>query len=130
MEIVLTSTNATLNVDAEGTFHLRWAPGSSVSGADADAVVAAVRSVTGGRLQPMLVEVVDVSMSFESRATLLGTRFVSAVALVGATVVDRVMAGALLREQECPNGYFTSVEDAREWLNRLPLTESLEESVA
>lgn len=128
MEIVLTSTNANLHVDAEGTFHLRWAPGSSVSGDDADAVVAAVRSVTGGRLQPMLVEVVDVFMSFESRATLLGTRFVSAVALVGATVVDRVMAAALLREQECPHGYFTSVQEAKEWLHRLPVPETLEET--
>lgn len=128
MEIALTCANANLNVDAEGIFHLRWAPGSSVSGADADAVVAAVRGVTGGRLQPMLVEVVDVCLGLEARATLLGTRFVTAVALVGATVVDRVMAAALLREQECPHGYFTSADDAREWLNRLPVQEALEES--
>ncbi|MGM7775417.1 hypothetical protein ACSVHC_05270 [Arthrobacter sp. KNU-44] len=57
-----------------------------------------------------------------------GTRFVSAVALVGATVVDRVMAAALLREHECPQGYFKSVEEAREWLNRFPVPEALEES--
>ncbi|UKA62778.1 STAS/SEC14 domain-containing protein [Arthrobacter sp. FW306-04-A] len=128
VEIALTCTNAILNVDAEGTFHLRWAPGSPVSADDADAVVAAIRGVTGGRLQPMLVEVVDVCMSPGARATLLGTRFVSAVALVGATVVDRVTAAALLREQECPHGYFTSVEDAREWLNRLPVPHALENS--
>ncbi|MGO4856269.1 DUF7793 family protein [Arthrobacter sp. 2MCAF14] len=128
MEIALTCANASLNVDAQGTFHLRWAPGSSVSAADADAVVAAVRGVTGGRLQPMLFEVVDVAMSPGARVTLLGRRFVSAVALVGATMVDRVMAAALLREQECPHGYFTSVDDAREWLNRLPVPEELEES--
>ncbi|GAA5200864.1 hypothetical protein GCM10023346_43970 [Arthrobacter gyeryongensis] len=128
IEIALTCANATLNVDAEGTFHLRWAPGSSVSAADVHAVVAAVRGVTGGRLQPMLVEVVDVCLSLESRVTLQGTRFVSAVALVGATVVDRVMAAALLREQECPRGYFTSIEEAREWLNRLPVPEALEKS--
>lgn len=128
MEIALTSTNANLKVDTDGIFHLRWTPGSSVSGDDADAVVAAVLGVTGGELKPMLVEVVDVFMSFESRVTLLGTRFVSAVALVGATVVDRVMAAALLREQECPHGYFTSVHDAKEWLSRLPVPEALEES--
>jgi hypothetical protein len=77
----------------------------------------------------MLVEVVDVFMSFESRVTLLGTRFVSAVALVGATVVDRVMAAALLREQECPHGYFTSVQAAKEWLSRLTIPEALEAAV-
>jgi hypothetical protein len=107
-------------VDAEDTFHLRWTPGSTVSAADADAVVAAVQGVTGTGLQPMLVEVVDVCMSPGARATLLGTRFVSAVALVGATVVDRVMAAALLRKQECPHGYFTSVDAARKWLSQLP----------
>ncbi|WP_284764251.1 hypothetical protein [Arthrobacter sp. efr-133-R2A-63] len=52
----------------------------------------------------------------------------SAVALVGATVVDRVMAGAVLREQECPRGFIRSIEDAREWLNRLPAPQALGES--
>ena len=128
MEIALTCTNATLSVDVEGTFHLRWTPGSAVSAADADAVVAAVQGVTGASLQPMLVEVVDVCMSPGARQTLLGMRFVSAVALVGATAVDRVMAAALLRKQNCPHGYFTSVDDAREWLSGLPVPHALEES--
>lgn len=128
LRIALTCANADLNVDAQGIFHLRWAPGSTVSAGDVHAVVAAVRGVTEGPLQPMIVEVVEVFLGLEPRVTLLGTRFVSAVALVGATVVDRVMAAALLREQECPHGYFTSVEDAREWLKRLPVPEALEES--
>ncbi|MDQ0030339.1 DUF7793 family protein [Arthrobacter bambusae] len=120
LEVALSCTNATLKMDADGVFHLRWNPGSDVSSADADAVVAAVQGMTGASLQPMLVEVVDVCMSPAARVTLLGVRFVSAVALVGATVVDRVVAGALLRNQECPHGYFTSVEDAREWLGGFP----------
>ncbi|MDF9749648.1 STAS/SEC14 domain-containing protein [Arthrobacter sp. ES3-54] len=125
LEIALTCTNATLSVDAAGTFHLRWMPGSTVSAADADAVVAAVQGVTGTGLQPMLVEVVDVCMSPGARATLLGKRFVSAVALVGSTVVDRVVAASLLREQDCPHGYFTSVSAAREWLSQLPAAHAL-----
>ena len=128
VEIALTCANATLNVDREGTFHLRWVPGSAVSATDADAVVAAVQGVTGARLQPMVVEVVDVCIGLEARVTLLGMRFVSAVALVGATVVDRVMAAALLRKQDCPHGYFTSVDEAREWLSRLPVPQALEEA--
>lgn len=130
VEIALTCTNATLDVDAEGTFHLRWMPGSIITAADADAVVAAVRDVTRNRLQPMLVEVVDVCMSPGARETLLGKRFVSAVALVGATIVDRVMAAALLREQDCPHGYFTSMEDAKHWLSQLPVPDALEGSHA
>ena len=127
-EIALTCTNAKLDLDAEGTFHLTWKPGSTVSAADAGAVVAAVQAVSGTSRQPMIVEVVDVCMSPGARETLLGMRFVSAVALVGATVVDRVMAEALLRKQECPHGYFTSVDDAREWLSGLAVPPALEES--
>lgn len=128
LKIALTCTNATLSVDAEGIFHLRWTPGSAVSAADADAVIAAVQGVTGASLQPILVEVTDACVSLEARATLLGMRFVSAVALVGATVVDRVMAAALLRKQDCPHGYFTSVADAREWLSQLTVPHALEQS--
>ena len=128
VEIALTCTNAMLEMDAGGTFHLRFTPGSTVSAADAEAVVAAVQGMTGTGLQPMLVEVVDVCMSPGARVTLLGKRFVSAVALIGATVVDRVVAAALLREQDCPHGYFTSVDEAREWLNQLDPRHSCEET--
>ena len=122
--VALTCENATLTMDAEGMFHLRWIPGSAVSSTDADAIVEAVHDVTGDNLRPMLVEVVDVCMSPGARETLLGGRFVSAVAMVGATVVDRVMAAALLRDQECPNRYFTSVDDAKQWLAQLSIPEA------
>lgn len=125
VEIALTCVNATLALDAAGMFHLKLMPGSTVSAADAESVVAAVQGVTGISLRPMLVEVADVCMSPGARATLLGKRFVSAVALVGATVVDRVVAAALLREQDCPHGYFTSVDKAKEWLTQLPVTDAL-----
>lgn len=125
VEIELTCVNATLAMDAGGIFHLRWIPGSTVSAADAESVVAAVQGVTGISLRPMLVEVVDVCMSPGARVTLLGKRFVSAVALVGATVVDRVVAAALRREQDCPHGYFTSADQAREWLTQLAVTDAL-----
>lgn len=129
LKIALTCENATLSVDAAGLLHLRWKPGSKVSSADADAVIAAIQGVTRAGLQPMIVEIVDVCMSPEARAALLTMRFVSAVALVGATVVDRVMAAALLRDQECPHGYFTSADDAREWLGRISVPAEVEESV-
>ena len=122
--VALTCENATLTMDAEGGFHLRWIPGSAVSSTDADAIVEAVHDVTGDNLRPILVEVVDVCMSPGARETLLGGRFVSAVAMVGATVVDRVMAAALLRDQECPNRYFTSVDDARQWLAQLSIPDA------
>lgn len=124
--IGLTCENATLSMDDEGVLHLVWAPGSAVSSADVDAVVTSVRRLTGAGLQPMLVELVDICMSPGAREVLLATRFVSAVAIVGATTVDRVMAAALLREQECPHGYFASFVEARDWLRKLPATHYVE----
>ncbi|MET1154704.1 hypothetical protein [Arthrobacter sp.] len=112
----------------DGMFHLRWVPGSAVSAADAESVVAAIQGTTATRLQPMLVEIVDLCMSPGAREILTGARFVSAVALVGATVVDRVMAAALLRDQDCPHRYFNSVDAAREWLSHLPVPDALEGS--
>ena len=78
----------------------------------------------------MIVEVVDVCMSPGARETLLGKRFVSAVALVGTSVVDRVVAAALLRQQDCPHGYFTSVDAARQWLGQLAAPAAEEGSAA
>lgn len=71
------------------------------------------------------MEMTDASVSLEARVTLIRTRFVSAVALVGATVVDRVMAAALLRTQECPHAYFPTIEEARDWLKRQPTPQPL-----
>ena len=125
-EVAVNCTNATLDVDEEGTFRLRWTPGTTVSVADAAAVIAAVRGATVSCLQPMMVEVVDVTLTAEARKLLLGTRFVRAVALIGATVVDRVVAAALLRGEVSPHGYFTSEDAAREWLGQLRVSDALE----
>lgn len=76
----------------------------------------------------MLVEVADVRMSFEARQVLLGTHFVSAVALVGNTVVDRVVAAALLRDQVCPHGYFTSLDEGSLRLARSAAPDTFEEA--
>lgn len=122
VEIGLTCENAALSVDRDGVLRLRWTQGTAVSPADAEAVVAAVKG-TGDELRPIVVDIEDVWVSPGARRTLAGTRFVSAVALVGATVVDRVIAATLLRGQDCPFGYFTSEEDAKEWLARLPRPE-------
>lgn len=120
-ELALTSGNASLSVETDGTFHLKWEPGSLVSADDASSIVAAVQGLSGAGRRPMLVEVVDVCLSPGARTILLHTRFVSAVALVGVSVVDRVVAAALQREGTCPQRYFTSLAEAREWLDQLPV---------
>jgi len=129
VEIALPSVNARLCVDEHGTFHLTWMPGATISAADAEAVISAARSLGGTTLQPIIVELAEVNVSAEARSRLQTEHFVSAVALVGASVVDRVLSAALLRNQKCPTRYFTSVAEAREWLSALPATDTLAESV-
>lgn len=121
MEVTLSSGNAHLGMDANGILHLRWPAGSHVSEADALSVVAAVERLTGRGPLPMLVEVVDVDLTPGARGVFLRGRFVSAIALVGATIVDRVVAASLMRDQDCPHGYFDSAENARRWIRQFVL---------
>lgn len=119
-EITLAGGKATLAAGPGGTLHLTWTPGSSVEADDATSAVLAVQRMSGGRPRRLLVEITDVVMSAGARCVLLEARFVAAVALVGSTVVDRVVAAALQRERNCPQRFFTSALDAVTWLDQLP----------
>ncbi|MCB5275281.1 hypothetical protein BJG92_02829 [Arthrobacter sp. SO5] len=118
--IELAGGKATLADGPHGVLRLACKPGSILDADDARTVVVEVQRLSGNTLRPLLVEITHVSMSSGARRILLETRFVAAVALVGLTVVDRVLAAALQRERSCPQHYFTSVPEAMEWLQRLP----------
>jgi hypothetical protein len=68
---------------------------------------------------PLLVQMTDVQVSAAARHAYDEARSVAAVALVGSSVVDRVVAAALGRLTFCPHEYFTSRPDAVAWLKRL-----------
>jgi hypothetical protein len=125
-QIRLAGGKATLADGPDGILRLTCEPGSVLDADDARSVVLEVQRLSGNRLRPLLVEITHVSMSSGARWILLETRFVAAVALVGITVVDRVVAAALQRERSCPQRYFTSVLDAVEWLQQLPTPEAAE----
>ncbi len=127
-EIALTSGNATLTTNLDEAFHLTLKPGSTLSTEDAASIILAVEGLSGTRLRPLLMEITDVGMTPGARSVLSETRFVSAVALVGDTVVDRVVAASLQRQRNCPQGYFASVDEAREWLRSIPSPLTAQES--
>lgn len=121
-EILVAEGKGRLGVNGAGLFHLAWAPGSHVDVNDAFASIELIRGLSGGRAVPLLVDISGVTMSAAARGAFERAEAVSAVALVGSTVVDKVVAAALGRHGFCPHAYFTSHPEALEWLDAVPLT--------
>jgi uncharacterized protein YegP (UPF0339 family) len=71
------------------------------------------------RAGPLLVQMTDVQVSAAARHAYDEARSVAAVALLGSSVVDRVVAAAMGRLTFCPHEYFTSRQDAVAWLKRI-----------
>lgn len=125
-QIRLAGGKAALADGPHGILRLTCQPGSVLDADDARSIVLEVQRLSGDGLRPLLVDITHVSMSSRARWILLETRFVAAVALLGVTVVDRVVAAALQRERSCPQRYFTSVLDALEWLQQLQSPDATE----
>lgn len=85
----------------------------------ADAFAQRARTEAGGILKPILLEITGVaSISREARAVLSRSRSASAIAVVGASAVDRVLANFLLGGEPppCPTRYFGDEDKAIAWL--------------
>lgn len=96
--------------------HSIWRPGSVVDVEDArDAILAAER-ISGGTPMRMLSEMTDVEISAGARRAFAQTKGVSAIAVLGSSAVDRVVAAAMSRHTHYPHEFFTSREDALAWL--------------
>jgi hypothetical protein len=104
---------------SEGLIESVWRPGSVVDVEDARASILAVERLSGGMPAPLLVHMTDVQVSAAARHAYDEARSVAAVALLGSSVVDRVVAAALGRLSFCPHEYFTSRPEALAWLKRI-----------
>lgn len=118
-EILIADGKGRLCVNGAGFLHLFWEPGSRVDLDDAMKSIEKMQGLSAGRALPLLVEIADVTMSAAARGAFERAEAVSAVALVGSTVVDKVVAAALRRHGFCPHAYFTSRSEALEWLDGL-----------
>ena len=116
MEIVLAAGKGKLSLDAGGILQLAWASGSALDTADAVESVLAISKISAGRMLPLLSDISDVELTAGARNHYLESRFVSSVALVGESNVDRVVAAWMRRGNDCPQRYFTSRTEARQWL--------------
>jgi hypothetical protein len=94
-----------------------WQPGTFVDVDDARDAMLAVAQITGGIPKPMLSEMTDVEISAAARYEFAQTTGVLAVAVLGSSTVDRVIAAAMSRHTRYPHEFFTSRDDAMAWLN-------------
>ena len=94
-----------------------WQPGSFVDVHDAKDAMRAVAQISGGIPMPMLSEMTDVEISAAARYEFAQTIGVLAIAVLGSSTVDRVIAAAMSRHTRYPHEFFTSRDDAMAWLN-------------
>lgn len=118
-EILIAGGKGRLGVSGAAFLHLSWTPGSQVDLDDAMKSIEKMQALSAGRALPLLVEISDVTMNAAARGAYETAKAVSAVAIVGSTVVDKVAAAALGRHGFCPHAYFTSRAEALEWLDSL-----------
>ncbi|WP_216699816.1 STAS/SEC14 domain-containing protein [Arthrobacter sp. H5] len=95
-------------------------PGEThITGEIAEATAAQARSEAGGFQRPILLIITGVqSISREARAVFSRSQSASAIAVVGESPVDRVIANFLLggTPPPCPTRFFTAEESAVAWL--------------
>ena len=104
-----------LSVNA-GILESVWRPGSFVDVDDARDAMLAVERISGGTPMPMLSEMTDVEFSAAARYQFAQSTGVVAIAVLGSSTVDRVIASATSRETHYPHEFFTSRNAAIAWL--------------
>ncbi|MDQ0755109.1 hypothetical protein QFZ61_001096 [Arthrobacter sp. B3I4] len=100
----------------EGIIESVWAPGTFVDIDDArDAMRATALLARTGRM-PMLSVMTDVEISAAARYEFAKSADVLAIAVLGSSAVDRVVAAATSRDTRYPHEFFTSRSQALAWL--------------
>lgn len=101
-----------------GIIYSVWLPGSVVDVHYARDAMRAVEQISGGVPMPMLSEMTEVEISAAARYEFAQTTGVLAIAVLGSSTVDRVIAAAMSRHTRYPHEFFTSRDNAVAWLNR------------
>lgn len=97
--------------------------GVEITGEIAEAHAARARALSVDGPRPVLLQITGVSaISREARAVFSSSRTSSAIAVLGETPVDRVIANFLLGGEPppCPTRFFTTESEAMAWLESSP----------
>ncbi len=102
---------------SDGILESVWTPGSFVDVDDARDAMSATERISQGRRLPMLSVMTDVEISAAARYEFAKSVDVVAIAVLGSSAVDRVVAAATSRDTRYPHEFFTSRVEAVAWLN-------------
>lgn len=103
----------------DGILWIAWVRGTSVSDADAIALVRRAEEISGGVGPPMLVELnAMVTLSRNALVRFATELNAAALALVGASAVDRVISEYFtgVHYPPYPTQYFPQRDEALQWL--------------
>ena len=112
-----------VDVADEGHLVLLLPPGEVVTGTMAVQAAERIESMAGDRKLPLMLVLSGVaSITRGARDIFSAARSLSAVAVLGVSPVDRVIANFLLggEIQPCPTRYFSRETEALSWLKRFP----------
>lgn len=110
---------SSLSFDGTGVLRLVWERGVDIDEARAEAAMVRVNEAAGERRVPLLIDMATTSsVSRGARSVFARPCAASAIALLGASAVDRVLANFFLGvyKAPCPTRFFTAEDSARAWL--------------
>ncbi|BCW72495.1 STAS/SEC14 domain-containing protein [Arthrobacter sp. NicSoilB8] len=110
---------SSLGFDSNGILRLEWARGVVIDAPNAQHAMDRVNEVCGGRPTPLLIDMATTeSVSRAARAVFAKRCDASAIALLGSSAVDRVLANFFLgvNAAPVPTRFFTNNAEALRWL--------------
>ncbi|AXJ11610.1 STAS/SEC14 domain-containing protein [Arthrobacter sp. PM3] len=110
---------SSLGFDSSGILRLEWARGVVIDAPNAQMAMDRVNALCGGRPTPLLIDMATTeSVSRAARAVFAKRCDASAIALLGASAVDRVLANFFLgvNSAPVPTRFFTDSDEAVRWL--------------
>ncbi len=110
---------SSMEFDGDGVLRLTWARGIVIDEAKARHAMNRVNEMCGGRPTPLLIDMATTeSVSRAARNVFSQRCDASAIALLGTSAVDRVLANFFLgvNAAPVPTRFFTSSREALDWL--------------
>jgi hypothetical protein len=110
---------SSLDFDGNGILRLEWARGVVIDAPNAQLAMDRVNELCGGQPTPLLIDMATTdSVSRAARAVFAKRCDASAIALLGSSAVDRVLANFFLgvNSAPVPTRFFTNSDEAVLWL--------------
>jgi hypothetical protein len=110
---------SSLDFDSNGILRLQWARGVVIDAPNAQRAMDRVNEMCAGRPTPLLIDMATTeSVSRAARAVFAKRCDASAIALLGSSAVDRVLANFFLgvNSAPVPTRFFTNSDEAVRWL--------------